>query len=54
MKCKLCRWMVWCRKIHGKTVATGMLDGWVNWKVLKSKVMVHVHAGYGCGVGSQS
>jgi hypothetical protein len=45
MKCKLCRWIVWCLKIHGKTMVAGMLDGLVSWKVLKSKVMVRVHAG---------
>jgi hypothetical protein len=31
--------------MHGKTMATGMLDEWESWKVLKREVMVHVHSG---------
>jgi hypothetical protein len=26
-----CRWMVWCSKVHKRSMATEVLDGWASW-----------------------
>jgi hypothetical protein len=27
-----CRWMVWCSKVHKRSMATETLDGWASWR----------------------